>query len=147
MFGQERFHLCRIGFARYRIRSRCEQLVFKGLKCSDRKHREIYHGRAPLLPMRRLEPNPKTADGGSCVRSVRLASRKRKPSDDRDASRLKHRCLRKRNTLTVAEKKTADAYAFCVIATKARMHAAHRFKRVCDSRRSKSMWREPTARV
>jgi hypothetical protein len=47
--------------------------------------------------------------------------------------------------LTVAQEKTADAYALCMIATKSRMDTVDRFECVRDSLRGEGMWREPTA--
>src|ERR1700733_3709337 len=109
---------------------RCHQVVVKGLRILERKHRQIDHCGPPLFAVGQRKLKPQAADGAQIVGGVGIGAAQGKASDHWEATTMKDVSLREARPLPVAIEKSLNAYAFRVIATKSRLDAGHPLKLV-----------------
>ena len=117
------------------------------LRCVDDEHRDVDHGRPPLLSVSLFEQNRQASYGLRRVVGIRLSARQRKPSYDRYATGEEYLRFGDRLSLAVALEVTGNTDPFGMIAPKSGMRSVHVFKRVDNRRRRQLVRCEPTARI
>src|ERR1700732_1768681 len=122
---------------------RCHQVVVKGLRILERKHRQIDHCGPPLFAVGQRKLKPQAADSAQIVGGVGVAAAQGKAADHWHAAALEDDSLREARPLPVAVEKSSNTYAFRVIATETRVNAVTPLKLIKEPRRRQFLRAEP----
>ncbi len=141
MGGDEGLHRVRILAPRGR-----EQLI-ESLRGRHRKDRGIDHGRAPLLPVRRRNPQSHAPHANGRIRRVRIGGAEIEAPESRILAGGEDLGARERRSGTIRFEDAREADALGMVLAMAERHATRRLEGLDDLDRRQALGRQPSRRI